>query len=259
VSLERFLGVKYPLDHSRLLSRPRILLLLTTVWILSFSLTALAVFAFPDEENKLNINKSSCGGNLRVGHVLIVVIGMLYIPLAIIGALYWSIWSIASSHLQQKIKNRNSSLLLEVGGPGGPSNNIKPRDSFHSEDEGFSLTEITMNTDLDGPTSTTASTATTNVQRRMLEVSSRRQIQLAKRLAILVGVVAFCYFPYYTALLLRALDKGLVPIQIYNGLKWLRYLNSAFNPVLYALAIPAYSHAIRNTLIRFRGKLLPFS
>lgn len=69
---------------------------------------------------------------------------------------------------------------------------------------------------------------------------SLKQINLAKRAAILVGILLASYIPFFTA--------DAVPNVLYTILCWIRYGNGALNPIIYAFAVPGYRKAFHRIL-----------
>jgi len=96
VCVERYIGVRWPLNHKEILSRPRIYMGIVGVWSTSLFLMITSLFVFYEN---ISSNPNECGVNRNIGHILIAVVGTLYIPGAIMVVLYSKIYSIASTHL----------------------------------------------------------------------------------------------------------------------------------------------------------------
>lgn len=86
----------------------------------------------------------------------------------------------------------------------------------------------------------------------------RAETKAAKTVAIIVGGFIFCWLPFFTAYLSRALictKSDCVPQSLLSVFIWLGYLNSAINPIIYGLFSVVFRDAFKNILCgcRFRN------
>ena len=82
-------------------------------------------------------------------------------------------------------------------------------------------------------------------------------IKAAKTIAVVIGVFFICWCPFFVTVLAFALGaKGSVWIQVLNWAKWLEYLNSCLNPIIYTCLNRAYRRAFRKLFLRCRSKIM---
>lgn len=82
-------------------------------------------------------------------------------------------------------------------------------------------------------------------------------IKAAKTIAVVIGVFTCCWFPFFVVVLLYAY-RGWgyrMPFQIYNLTKWLEYLNSGLNPIIYTCLNRTYRRAFKKLFTRCRKKI----
>lgn len=83
----------------------------------------------------------------------------------------------------------------------------------------------------------------------------RAETKAAKTVAIIVGGFIFCWLPFFTAYLSRAIickTPDCIPQSLLSLFIWLGYLNSAINPVIYGLFSADFRSAFKNILCRCR-------
>lgn len=100
-----------------------------------------------------------------------------------------------------------------------------------------------------------------NVHRRRRQTSKwhakrlHAETKAAKTVAIIVGGFIFCWLPFFTAYLSRAIiceKPDCIPHTLLSLFIWLGYLNSAINPVIYGLFSADFRHAFKNIICRCR-------
>lgn len=83
----------------------------------------------------------------------------------------------------------------------------------------------------------------------------RAETKAAKTVAIIIGGFIFCWLPFFTAYLSRAIiceRPDCIPQSLLSLFIWLGYLNSAINPVIYGLFSADFRHAFKNIVCRCR-------
>jgi hypothetical protein len=88
--VERFIGVKYPLKHLKIMRKRVILTTICGVWILAVILSAVPLLLWP--EIPRNTKPYSCGINLRMGHVIVASVGIFHIPAITMVVFYYLIY-----------------------------------------------------------------------------------------------------------------------------------------------------------------------
>ncbi|XP_039605875.1 trace amine-associated receptor 8a-like [Polypterus senegalus] len=77
------------------------------------------------------------------------------------------------------------------------------------------------------------------------ESKKNREQKAAKTLGIVMGVFLLCWVPYFTDTAVDAYVNFSTPSVVFDGLIWLGYINSAFNPLIYAFFYPWFRKALK--------------
>ncbi|XP_066571122.1 trace amine-associated receptor 9-like [Amia ocellicauda] len=72
-----------------------------------------------------------------------------------------------------------------------------------------------------------------------------REQKAAKTLGIVMGVFLVCWLPYIIDTMIDVYVKFVTPAAVYDGIIWLVYINSAFNPLIYAFFYPWFRKALK--------------
>ncbi|XP_051780715.1 trace amine-associated receptor 4-like [Erpetoichthys calabaricus] len=72
-----------------------------------------------------------------------------------------------------------------------------------------------------------------------------REQKAAKTLGILMGVFLVCWVPYYTNSLIDAFSDISISSAVFEIVLWLGYMNSTFNPMIYAFFYPWFRKALK--------------
>ncbi|XP_053126171.1 alpha-1A adrenergic receptor isoform X3 [Hemicordylus capensis] len=169
ISIDRYIGVSYPLRYPAIVTEKRGLLTLLCVWALSLVISIGPLFGWrpppPEDEKVCNINTDRA-------YVLFSALGSFYIPLIIILVMYCRVYIVA----------RRESKGLSCG--------LKTEKS-HSEE--VTLRIHCKNTENSGITSSTKNKSNFSV--RLLKFS--REKKAAKSLGIVVGCFILCWLPFF--------------------------------------------------------------
>lgn len=80
-------------------------------------------------------------------------------------------------------------------------------------------------------------------------------VKAAKTIAVVIGVFVFCWAPFFVSVIGYINNRNFYPLIIYKCVKWLEYLNSCLNPILYTCLNKTYRRAFRRLFTRWRGRL----
>ncbi|XP_039605631.1 trace amine-associated receptor 13c-like [Polypterus senegalus] len=73
----------------------------------------------------------------------------------------------------------------------------------------------------------------------------KREQKAAKTLGIVMGVFLVCWSPYFTDTVVDAYNNYQTPTTAFDGLIWLAYSNSTFNPLIYGFFYPWFRKALK--------------
>ena len=91
-------------------------------------------------------------------------------------------------------------------------------------------------------------------QARRIGRNYATDIKAAKTIAVVIGGFVICWLPFFIVVLHYA-NRTDIPLSFFNVAKWLEYLNSCLNPVIYTCLNRTYRNAFKKLFRRCCSKL----
>ena len=77
------------------------------------------------------------------------------------------------------------------------------------------------------------------------------EIKAAKTIAVVIGAFVICWLPFFVLVLGYAYNENFpVSMEVYKGIKWMEYLNSCLNPIIYCCLNRTYRRAFQRLFFR---------
>ena len=190
ISIDRYIGVTRPLQHSTIMTEKRAFYIIILVWALATTISVAPLLGWKEPPPD---DPTVCEVTMQLGYVLFSVSGSFYIPLIIILVVYFRVYREAMSQSRflstgikvSKMDESNSEVTLRIH-TGRPQANTTTKSgnpyqssssSEHSEGSGKkNHSKLTMAGKV---------------------AKFKREKKAAKTLGIVVGVFILCWFPFF--------------------------------------------------------------
>uniref|UniRef100_A0AAQ5XCM6 G-protein coupled receptors family 1 profile domain-containing protein n=1 Tax=Amphiprion ocellaris TaxID=80972 RepID=A0AAQ5XCM6_AMPOC len=227
ISIDRYIGVRYPLQYPMIVTEKRALLAMLGVWILSIVISIGPLLGWKEPPSQ---DDTVCLITEEPFYALFSSLGSFYIPLAVILAMYCRVYVVA----KRTTKNLEAGVMKErAEGSGELTLRI------HCKNQ--QVQELCPASKAGGGG---ASAARSTLTVKLLKFS--REKKAAKTLGVVVGMFILCWLPFFLALPIGSFNSSLRPPEtFFKVIFWLGYFNSCLNPVIY----PCYSREFKQVLV----------
>ncbi|KAF6729419.1 Alpha-1B adrenergic receptor [Oryzias melastigma] len=228
ISIDRYIGVRYPLQYPMIVTRRRALLAMLGVWILSFVISIGPLLGWKEPPSQ---DETVCLITEEPFYALFSSLGSFYIPLAVILAMYCRVYVVA----KRTTKNLEAGMMTDRA---EDSNELTLR--IHCRNQ--QIQDLCTSSGQGGGGASSGRSALTV---KLLKFS--REKKAAKTLGVVVGMFILCWLPFFLVLPIGSFNSSLRPPEtLFKVIFWLGYFNSCLNPIIY----PCYSREFKQAFIR---------
>uniref|UniRef100_A0A8C6UZG3 Alpha-1A adrenergic receptor n=1 Tax=Neogobius melanostomus TaxID=47308 RepID=A0A8C6UZG3_9GOBI len=223
ISVDRYIGVSYPLRYPTIMTKRRALLAVMLLWVLSVIISIGPLFGWKEPAPE---DETICKITEEPGYAIFSAVGSFYLPLAIILVMYCRVYVVARRESQglreghKTEKSHSEHVTLRIHRGNAPV----------SEDEALRSSK--------------------HFALRLLKFS--REKKAAKTLGIVVGCFVLCWLPFFLVLS----EKVNTFCQLITF--WLGYFNSCINPIIYPCSNQEFKKAFQSLLGCLKEPQRPF-
>ncbi|XP_006002909.1 alpha-1A adrenergic receptor [Latimeria chalumnae] len=222
ISIDRYIGVSYPLRHATIVTKRRAVITLVGLWALSLVISIGPLFGWKEPAPK---DDTICKITQEPGYALFSAFGSFYLPLVIILVMYCRVYIVA--------KRETRGLLSGMKTDKSDSDAVTLRIHCRNLQEDSKIQYD--------------SKSKTHFSIRFLKFS--REKKAAKTLGIVVGCFILCWLPFFLVLPIGSIFPHMKASDtVFKITFWLGYFNSCLNPIIYPCSSQEFKKAFLNIL-----------
>ncbi|KAJ8379954.1 hypothetical protein SKAU_G00007320 [Synaphobranchus kaupii] len=216
ISVDRYIGVSYPLRYPTIVTKRRGLLALVCMWVFSITISIGPVFGWKKDTPE---NDTTCGITEEPAYVIFSAVCSFYLPLTVILVMYCRVFSVARRETRSlKEGHKTEGVMLRIHRGNAAAS--------EKQEATGTLTYFTL---------------------RLAKFS--RQKKAAKTLGIVVGCFVLCWLPFFVVMPIGAIFPDHKPSEtVFKITFWLGYFNSCINPMIYPCSSQEFKKAFQNVL-----------
>ncbi|XP_062398390.1 adrenoceptor alpha 1Aa [Sardina pilchardus] len=228
ISVDRYIGVSFPLRYPALVTRRRALLALLGVWSLSVTISVGPLFGWKEPAPE---DESVCRITEEPAYAIFSAAGSFYLPLVVILVMYCRVYVVA----------RRETLVLRRG-----------RKTERLERDAAEC--VTLRVHRGNAAAAAAASEEDEALRRRTHFALRllkfsREKRAAKTLGIVVGCFILCWLPFFLVLPISSIFPAYRPSDtVFKITFWLGYFNSCINPLIYPCSSQEFKKAFLSLL-----------
>ncbi len=221
ISIDRYIAITDPMTYQQKMTKSRALIIIAIFWVVALLISFLPVHLGwnTDDGNVQNYDDpTSCALKSNPWYSLIDGILLFFLPLTIMGCLYFRILLIA----RKQARTINAQSVRITNQHHTTSNGGSPDANHHHHHHHTKQSSV---------------------------VDEHRA---TKMLATIMSCFIVCWVPYFSIFTFIPLFNADVPKPLYMVALWLGYFNSTLNPLLYAALNGEFRRAFRKLLFRYK-------